>query len=82
MDHTKSIGTTQPLNVEGPGNPHGVECPKGKSPTCQIVQVPKSFYLRLIEALRCESNCRVWEDDICSCGTERIRVEASKFLPS
>lgn len=80
MDHTNHIGTTQPLDVEGPGNPHGVACPKGKSPTGQVVEVPKEFYLQLIEAARCARTCRVWEDDICSCGNERIQTEARSLL--
>lgn len=53
-----------------------------KSQSGQLVVVPVAEYSRFVAAIKCDRNCRVWEDDICSCGTERIRVEASKFLPS
>lgn len=44
------------------------------------ITVPVEVYHELLEAAGCPRTCRVWHDDICSCGKERIRERARAFL--
>lgn len=49
-------------------------------PKEKMISVPLSTMQEFIAVMICPPCCRVWEDDICSCGAEEVRSKVCALV--